>query len=598
MTIFRLKLIRWKYVMPRLALVLIVAVLFRFGLDPVLKWAIVASGESAVGAKIDLASVETSLRTGEIVLSELAVTNPMSPLRNLLQADRAHLYLDINALLHKRLVIRDGTLRGLRFDTDRETSGELAQSSETRTQATDDGGASVLSSWLDGTDQLAAEWFDQLTARFDTDLADQLETLRVAKELEDRWPKQYDEMRGRVESLQQNIKELEKGLREVRKNPLRHLERIGQLQQQRVATQSDLQALQQQIEQLPRQAEADRRAIAAAREHDEQFLREKLQVTNLNGEGLSETLLGETVNERLVSALQWVSWARRQMPAGGAKPQAVRGRGTTVLFREARPRYLIEKLQLEGEASLGGELLQIAGTLTGATSEPHLWADPMRISLRGSGATALSLEATLDRRKAVAVDHLQFNCPQLAMPSRTLGNSEKLAIKIAPGNASVRIDLTLTDDQLAGEIFFNQPSVRLTVDADLKKNRHLVTAFEQALASVSQVEAQVTLAGTLQKPQVSLHSDLGPQLAAGMNTAIQRLVQRRGQELLAKTQAKVDDQLQRLSQARQQGQQELLAKLGEHQKLLGQLAALSGGGTGKLSTARLGQSFGLGTQRR
>jgi len=591
MTIFRLKLIRWKYVMPRLALALVVAVLFRFGLDPVLKWAIVASGESAVGAKVDLASVETSLRAGEIVISGLAVTNPMSPLRNLLQADRAHLYLDINALLHKRLVIQDGTLSGLRFDTDRETSGELA-----KTQATDDGGASVWSSWLDGTDQLAAEWFDQLTARFDTDLANQLETLRVAKELEDRWPKQYDAMRGRMKTLQQNIKELEKGLREVRKNPLRHLERIGQLQQQLVATQNDLRTLQQQIEQLPRQAEADRRAIAAARKHDEQFLREKLQVVDLDGEGLSETLLGETVNRRLVSALQWVSWARRQMPARGTKIQVARGRGTTVLFGEAQPRYLIEKLQLEGEASLGGESLQMVGTLTGATSEPHLWADPMRISLRGSGATALSLEATLDRRKAVAVDHLQFDCPQLAMPSRTLGNSEKLAIKIAPGNASVRIDLTLTDDQLAGEIFFNQPSVRLTVDAGLEKNRHLVAALEQALASVSQVEAQVTLAGTIQKPQVSLHSDLGPQLAAGINAAIQRLVQE--QELLAKTQAKVDDQLQRLSQARQQGQQELLAKLGEHQQLLGQLAALSGGGTRKLSTARLGQSFGLGTQRR
>jgi len=597
MTIFRLKFIRWKYVIPRLLLVLIIGVLLRFGLDPALKWAIVAGGESAVGAKIDLASVETSLRDGEIVLSGLAVTNPFSPMQNLLEAKRAHFSLDVEALLRKRLVIRDGTLSGLRFDTDRETSGEIAKT-QTEGDVDGDAEASPLAPWLDGADQLASMWFDQLTDRLDTDLVDQLETPRVAKELEQRWPKQYDEMRGRVKGLQKKIKGLEQGLREVRKNPLRNLERIGQLHQQLVATQRDLQTLQQQIAQLPRQIDADRRAIDVARKQDEQFLREKLQIADLDGEGLSETLLGGVVNERLASALQWVSWARRQVPTRRSKTQAARGRGTTVLFSKIQPRYLVERLQLEGSASLGGETLEVVGTLTGATSEPHLWADPMRISLRGSGATALSLEATLDRRKAVAVDRLQFDCPQLAMPGRTLGNSGKLAIEIAPGRASVRFDFTLTDDQLAGEIAFSQPTMQLTLGTGSTRNRQLTAALEQALAGVSQVDAQVTLAGTIQKPQIALRSDLGPQLAAGINAAVQRLVQERGQALLAKTQAKVDGQLRRLDQARQQGQQELLAKLGEHQELLGQLAALSGGDPKGLSIPKLGQSLGIGTQRR
>jgi len=598
MTIFRMKWIRWKYVLPRLALVLIIAATLRFGLDPALKWAIVAGGESAVGAKVELANVETSLRDGEIVLTNLAVTNPLSPMRNLLQAERAHLYLDVDALLHKRFVIRDGILSGLQFDTDREISGELA-----KTQATEEEGSSVLAPWIDSSEQLAAEWFDQLTERLDTDLADQLQTPRVAKELEQRWPKQYEEMRGRVKRLQQNIKELETGLKEVRKNPLRHLESIGQLKQQLVATQRDLQTLQQQIEQLPRQVEADQRAILVARQHDEQFLREKLQISDLSGEGLSQTLLGETVNERLTSALQWVSWARRQVPTRSAKKlaaetRAARARGTTVLFGKARPRYLVERLQLEGFASLGGEQLQIVGTLTGATTEPHLWADPMRISLQGSGVTQLSLEATLDRREDAAIDHLHIDCPQLAMPGRTLGNPHKLAIEISPGAAMVQIYLTLTDDKLAGEIVFSQPSVELTVSASSTKNRHLTAAIEQALASIGNLEANVTLAGTIAKPKITLQSDLGPQLAAGINTAVQQLVKQRGQELLAKTQAKVDEQLQRLDQSRQQAQQELLAKLGKHQELLGQLAALSGGTSPGLSIPKIGQAFGLGTLRK
>lgn len=588
-----MKIVRWKFVLPRLAFVLLLGLLFRFGLDPALKWAIVSTGQSSVGAKVELADVETSLRDGQIVLRQLAIANPRSPLRNLMQAERAHLFLDVNALLHKRFVIRDGTISGLQFDTDRKTSGELVETPEEENSE-----GSMLSPWLESGNQFASNWFDELAGRLDTDLADQLETPRVAKELEERWPQQYRDMRGRVKEIEQSIKELEKTLREVRKNPLRHIEKIGQLQQQLVAMQSNLQTLQKQIEQLPRQAEADRQAIRVARQNDEQFLRQKFAIADLDGEGLSETLLGETVNRRLTSALEWVSWARRQIPARGMKSQTVRTRGTNVIFGKAQPRYLVEKLQLEGEARLGGEPLQIMGTLTGATSEPHLWADPMRISLKGSGATTLSLVATLDRREAVAVDHLQFSCPQLAMPGRTLGNSEKLAIEIASGRASIEIDLTLTENQLAGQIVFSQPAIHMTVGAGSTKNRRLTAAIEKALASVSQVDAQVTLAGTISKPQVSLESDFGPQLAAGINTAVQQLIQERGEALLAKTQAKVDKQLQRLEQARQEAQQELLAKLGKHEQLLGQLASISGGGSQELSISKLGQRFGFGTQRK
>ena len=132
MTIFRWKLIRWKYVAPRLALVILVALLFRFGLDPLLKWAIVAGGESALGAKVELVggrhpTARRPDRAQPVWLSPI----PIRRCAIFMQADRAHLYLDTDALLHKRLVIRDGNLSGLQFDTDRETSGELAETPET-----------------------------------------------------------------------------------------------------------------------------------------------------------------------------------------------------------------------------------------------------------------------------------------------------------------------------------------------------------------------------------------------------------------------------------------------------------------------------------
>jgi uncharacterized protein (TIGR03545 family) len=83
------KLMRWKYVVPRLVILAILAATVRFGLDPLLHYLIVTSGESAVGAKVDLASVETSLLDGRLELRGLQVANPESPMHNLLEAEQA-----------------------------------------------------------------------------------------------------------------------------------------------------------------------------------------------------------------------------------------------------------------------------------------------------------------------------------------------------------------------------------------------------------------------------------------------------------------------------------------------------------------------------
>ena len=102
--------IRWKYLVPRLILLLACVASVRFGLDPLLHTLIVTSGESATGAKVELASVETSLWNGQVQLRDLQIANPQSPMSNLLDAEHTELQLDMNALFHKRVVIKNGEI--------------------------------------------------------------------------------------------------------------------------------------------------------------------------------------------------------------------------------------------------------------------------------------------------------------------------------------------------------------------------------------------------------------------------------------------------------------------------------------------------------
>ena len=590
LNLLRLKWIRWKYVLPRLAILAVLAVALRFGLDPALKWALVTSGESSVGAKVEVADIETSLWDGQLTVKQLAIANPNSPMHNLLEAADSKLQLDTGALLHGRVVVTDGTIGGLQFDTDRETSGALAE-----TEVSESTGPSVFDPLFDQAGQMGEAWFDQLGDRLDTDIASQLKSPQVAKDLKQRWPEQYEALQQQVKSIRTRGKEIEAKIREVKSNPLRGFKKLAQLQQDLKGLQEEVKSVQQQISALPDQAKQDQQAVLAAREHDEALLREKLKIGSLDGEGLTQTLLGQPVSEGLASALDWVRWAREQVPSNRAKEKASRSRGTNVVFTAPQPDYVVEKLALEGLAQLDGQPLQLTGSLTNWCNQPKLLPEPTQLEMRGSGAMPLDLRLVMDRRKAIDRDKLLVTIPQWAIAGTTLGKPDKFAIDMANGTANFEVELRLEGDQVAGEIQFEQKSLQLTARLKDSTNQHIASALKQSLAAVNQLQANVLLSGTLKKPKFKIESDIGTQIADGLNASLKRAFQQQSDQLLASTREKVDAQMQQLTQLREQAQQQLLSQLGEGQEFLAQAAALTGGSNSGLpgGIPQLGKSLRL-----
>ena len=568
-------LIRWGYVLPRLAILLIIGLATRFGLDSGLHWALVTGGESATGAKVELAELKTSLLDGQVTLKELALANPQSPMKNLVETGDSQLVLDMHQLLRGRVVVTGGTVSGLQFDTDRETSGALDE-----VVSEEEPGPSIFDPLLGSASEMGEQWFDEIADRFDTNIADQLQSPKLAKELQERWPDQYRQLQAQVKSIRTRGKQLKKSIRDVKANPLRGLEKLVDLQKELVSLQEEVKTVQQQIGNLPKQAEADRQAVLAAREQDEALLREKLKLGTLDGEGLTQTLLGQPVSEGLASALEWVRWAREQVPSNPAKEKASRSRGTTVVFTPPQADFVVEVLQLEGLAQLNGQPLTLTGTLKNASNAPKLLAEPTTLELVGSGALEAQMDIALDRRTDTARDTLHLLCPQLTMTERTLGKADKMTIAMAEGIAHMRVELSLIDDKLSGEILFEQEELQLTPHLAKSPNGQLARSLEQALAGVQRLQANVTLDGTLKKPKLKIDSDIGSQVAAGLNATVKRVLEEQTEGLLAKSRAQVDAQLAKISQLQEKAQSELMGQLGEGQELLTQLASLTGGGNG------------------
>ncbi|RIK79587.1 MAG: hypothetical protein DCC67_10305 [Planctomycetota bacterium] len=559
--------LRWRYVAPRAAIVVAVVLVVRFGLDPLLRWAIVTTGQAALGAKVELGELRTSLKGGELVVTNLAAANPQKPLRNLIEADEFRFQFDVKQLFRKRLVIRDGGISGLSFDSPRTTSGALPDA------PTDQASPSPLEPVVAVAEEKALAWFDDLAGRMQHDLLGSLATPRLVDELETRWPQQYDALKARAEGLRHKSKQIEAAFREAKKNPLRNLAQIDQLRKELAAAEAELRTAVAEIQALPSQAKADRLAVDAARKQDEQFLREQLKFGNVDAEELNRYLLGEAAHGYLTQTAYWIEQAQKFIPKKKIAPPA-RARGTNVLFMARKqPACLIERVRLDGHARFDGQPLAFTGELTDAASEPELHDRPLRLRLAGSGALDATIVAILDRRGDIPHDWVRIDVPKLMLSDRTLGNASKLAVTVSPGEASLQADVRVDGESISGVISLRQSS-KLAAATPMLRDDRIAQVLHESLAGVDRLEATVHLSGALKRPSVRIESNVGPQLAGGVKGAVAKYLADRQERLLAKVQDKAVQQLAKLEAKRREAEKELLAKLGQDQKLISQIAAL------------------------
>src|SRR5205085_5894801 len=133
---------------------------------------------------------------GRLVIDGFAAANPQHPMRNLAAADHVQLDVDSSALLRKRLVVKNGVVGGIVFDSNRTESGALEV-----TAVDADAGPSMFDPMFDAASDTATDWFNGLSGRVEDDLESKLATPRVLRERQDAWEKQYADLKARADEL-------------------------------------------------------------------------------------------------------------------------------------------------------------------------------------------------------------------------------------------------------------------------------------------------------------------------------------------------------------------------------------------------------------
>lgn len=148
---------RWKWIVPRVLLVLMIWSFLRWGLDPALRYGLVSGLQSATGARVDVAALRTGFFPPTVTIEGTALASPRRPGRNLFEFERMHLQLEPDSLSHRRFVVESGEVRNLRFDTNRSDDGRLAPGEISE---------STEPSWMqEQLKEVSDQWLHQLAER-------------------------------------------------------------------------------------------------------------------------------------------------------------------------------------------------------------------------------------------------------------------------------------------------------------------------------------------------------------------------------------------------------------------------------------------------
>lgn len=542
-----MKLFRWKAIVPMLLFVVLVAVLWSLYIDRVIRRTIEIVGTDVVGAKVELASARLSLRRGELELEGLQVTDPNAPMTNLIEVPAIRAALNGRALLMKKIVVESLAVRGVRFGTPRKESGALEHPTESQGEVTRKVLGWVNSIPIPSLDlrsivgtvvNVPAVNADSLrTPREAETVAARGDSLRQAMEREvaglDPRPT-IDSARALSARLQaSNLRSMNAAQLATTANDVRTMiARVGAMRARVDTAKAHVNA----------GVEAVRAGVAGleeARRADLAFVRGLVKIPSFDAPDISMSMFGPMVTERLKPVMYWVNVAEKYVPPGldprrHSGPKRLRRPGTNFDFplRETWPNFLVERAH--ADLALGGSSVASGAYVAevfGATTEPAVYGRPttFRASRTSSvGPHDLRVSGAMDRTGRIAFDSLQASVPRLTVPAIDIPSARA---KLEFGDSSfMQLGLSRSGSELRGTWRMTANEVRWHRNGDsaaagapaprIGTQEWAEGLIWRSIASIPRVEMEASITGPLTSPRLSLQSNVGEAVAAGVKREI------------------------------------------------------------------------------
>lgn len=561
--------IRWSRLIPRLLILAVLLVSAWFMQDGLIRWQLKSNIESQTGASAEIGAVRADLHGGKITIDDLRLFDPKLPERSLFQAEKIVAQADSGDLMRRYFHFPQIDAEGIRIHVEGVEGQELVPDKI----------------WLKMKDRLPKEfasagefdWTMLLTEKPEIaalNLLKQFETSKLSEDLKKRWPEELKQFETASSTIRGRFQEI-KTLFEQAETPEEKLRVVGRILEELEKTDDGIQQLFLQVTKLKSQAEGDYQALFAATKRDQASLK-TIRAPSIDTEALSETLIGPDIKEQWDKTVAWGDWVLTLLVPqeqedglaviherfGLTPPQKVRGEMIHFASQKARAELLIDRMNLTGQIQFGTLPVYFNGAVRNVAQSMNLGEDPMlaQFCFSGSGIpaspvlpqddemAAAQLAAVVDSNilpnlyVVLSVDRIGLNeedqlivrCPLYRLPERILGDPEKWAVAVSPGNSSLDGVLILQGEKLSGQFKLVQDEIRMNVLLPEKlRGSSLHRVLQQTLDSLDSLTAEVSVGGTRSEPTYAFKSNIGEKL----RPQIENLVREEWAEVRTKAEA-------------------------------------------------------------
>jgi len=529
--------IRWRFILTRVIIVVAVIAVLRYALGPVAKYVTVQAIQSATGARVEIDQAVVGLFPPSVRYEGLQIADPRDDksMSNAVEIESMDLEIDGDAFLHRRYVIRDGRINGLKIGSDRLSSGHLDPQPEIEPQN------SATSQWM-------SQFFGSLTDASREKLeafGSELEMVKRSDQIRRRWKSEYLTLTQRAKQLEESIKQIRDSAKGI-DNPLRDWPRIEAALAKSKEVQNELVAVRAAIDEIPSKVQADLISMQDAKQIDINRIEQITSLNLSNPENFGPRMLADLVNAQVDRIRGYVDTGREVANWTVAAPKAERQRGETFdLFQgKPAPSMLVRRCEINGELQADGMPYLLTGVLENLTHQPRLRDQPFHAKLKLEGPQTVRVDYLRDDSSTIVRETLTVHWPEIIAPDLKIGDSDSLALDMTDGRMELWAQLNATGDQLQGRLVSRRVGTTIGVQSNSKiAGSALVSGLKQSLASVDRVEIDAAFNGTWSDMNVSISSNLTQVFKTGMDQAVAAQVTATRNELASKLNETYQDQM-------------------------------------------------------
>jgi len=583
-----MKIFRWRAIVPLVLLLGLLLLGWWLYADTLVRRTVEEFGAEITGARVDLESADLRLAEGKVRLVGLQAANPDSPMRNLFEADEIVLDIRTTPLLRRNLHIEQASVLGVRFGTERTTSGVLENPSPTSGQLVRE-----ITNWADNVriPPLSLEALNTVV-NVAAISADSLRTIALARSTvsfadsaRGAWEAELAQLDPRplVDSARALVATLS-GL-----NPLRlGLGGATQTINSARTTLSSLTATRDRLTGLDNSVRSgmaalvqDVGALADARREDYLYARRLLRLPALESPDVSRSIFGEMAVARLKPLLRWLGTAERYLPPGldprrHSGPKRARRSGITMTFPDPNgdPSFALDLAELGLEIGGAGVAAgDYAARITGLTTEPILYGKPLVATVARTGAargpTDVRLGVVLDHTGREIVDSATVLVRGIALPNLSL---HAIGAELALGRGTSQLSFQRVGGELSGRWLWRSDDVNwsrlagtggATAEGLAQDLRGRATDFLwRTISSLREVEIDLRFSGSVRAPALEIGSNVGGAVARALREQVGAEIERAEQEVRARVDQLVDQQVQQARAKADALQAEVASRVG------------------------------------